>query len=67
MYAKPDFIPSVTEFLNSEDIDTKALKSALLTYLLHFPTPDHFSDPYDYISAMSYYDSIQSFLEIINN
>lgn len=67
MYAKPDSIPSVTEFLNSENIETDVLESSLLNFLFYCPVPDHFEDPYDYILAMSYYEVIQSFLEIIQN
>ncbi|GGD45053.1 hypothetical protein GCM10011514_06350 [Emticicia aquatilis] len=67
MYAKPDSIPSATEFLKSEDIETDVLESALLNFLFYCPIPDHFEDPYDYILAMSYYEVISSFLEILQN
>lgn len=67
MYAKPDSIPPVTSFLKSEDIKTGVLEFALFAYLSACEMPDHYEDPYEYIEAVSYIETIQAFVEILKH
>lgn len=67
MHQLPDFIPALSEHLSSEGIDVKALTKSLSNYMRHFPTPDHYEEPFDFIEAMNYREKIEPFLEVLKD
>lgn len=57
--------PSVTAYLESEGVCPKTLKALLALYTAEFPQPDHYGEPFEYLEAMTAYDTIEDFKKLL--
>lgn len=57
--------PDVAEYLKNEGISPDTLKALLERYTAEFPKPDHYVEPFEYIEAITVYDTIEDFKKLL--